>query len=141
MYATALNWLSSQTLCKRLRGGNYCNLETISSLDLIASLSQISIKGLTGDLGFNQTNPNRRRAYFDIFQYNYTAALAQVGFWNITGSYLSSSSLGWKILPKSEGGNGMSSQEISPVADPGENSSSFVPLSSNHANNVCSNRS
>jgi hypothetical protein len=139
MFANALNWLSSQNLCTRLRGQNYCNLTEISSVDLIASVSQLSIKGLTGDLSFNNTNPDRRRSYFDIFQYNYTGQLNQVGIWNITGSFLSKSDLGWKILSKSQGGNGQpknttSGQAIGePHSSPpgaGGHSTSFVPLSS-----------
>lgn len=120
IYGTALNWLSSQTLCSRLKPGNFCNLTEITSVDLTDAVGQVSIKGLTGDLGFNQTAPNRRRSYFDIFQYNEDAQLSQVGFWNISGVFLSSSALSWKALPENEGGNG----------DTG-NSSTYVPLSSN----------
>jgi hypothetical protein len=140
VFANALNWLSSQSLCKRLQGGDFCNLTEISSVDLIDSVSQVSFKGLTGDISFNNTNPDRRRSYFDIFQYNITGQINQVGKWNITGSFLSRSELGWKILPKSQGGNGnpkssssgqrLSGQAASP-AGAGGSSSSFVPLSSN----------
>lgn len=84
------------------------------------AVGQVGLKGLTGDLSFNQTAPNRRRSYFDIFQYNDNAQLSQVGFWNISGVYLSSSALSWKALPASEGGNSTTGS-----------SSSYVPLSSN----------
>lgn len=120
MYGTALNWLSSQSLCSRLRPGNYCNLTEITSIQLTAAVGQVSVKGLTGDLSFNRTAPDRRRSYFDIFQYNQDGQLGQVGYWNISGVYLSASSLSWKALLKSQGGNG----------DEGT-SSSYVPLSSN----------
>ena len=141
MFANALNWLSSQSLCKRLLGGNFCNLEEISSVDLIDSVAQVSFKGVTGDISFNNTNPDRRRSFFDIFQYNITGQINQVGIWNITGAFLSKSELGWKILPKSEGGNGnpknttsgksMSGQAASPPGAGGD-STSFVPKSSNY---------
>lgn len=120
VYGTALNWLSSQTLCSRIQPGNYCNLTEITSVDLMDAVEQVGIRGLTGDLSFNQTAPNRRRSYFDIFQYDDQGDLSQVGFWNISGVYLSAPALSWKALPKSEGGNG----------DTGS-SSTYVPLSSN----------
>ena len=144
VFANALNWLSSQTLCKRLLGGDFCGLTEITSVDLIESVSQVSFKGLTGDISFNNTNPDRRRSYFDIFQYNITGGINQVGKWNITGSFLSKSELGWKILPKNEGGSGnpkntTSGQRLSGQAasapGAGGDSSSFVPLSSSSSPN------
>ena len=119
VYTTALNWLYSPSLCQRIKGGDYCNTNEITSIDLLAAVTQVGIKGLTGDLSFNGTAPDRRRSYFDIFQYNSSGFPNQVGYWNITGVFLSADQLEWKALPKSEGGNGQ-----------GGNSSTYVPLSS-----------
>lgn len=57
------------------------------------------MNGLTGPIQFNQTQPDRRRSNFDIFQYRFDGIAEQVGFWNITGPFLAAGRLEFKTYP------------------------------------------
>lgn len=152
-YGTALNWLTSPTLCQRLQSNttDFCEAEDITSANLVAALKQISFNGLTGNVNWNGTAPNRRRSVIDVFQFNATGNVNQVGFWNNTGPFLGADLLRWKALPKSQGGNGqnVTSTSTAVLTAPGATSvlqtqavqtsttstantgTTFVPLSSN----------
>lgn len=76
-----------------------CGLEQISPANFTKALSLVSINGLTGPIQFNQTQPDRRRANFDIYQYRSNGTPEQVGYWNITGPFLGKNLLEFKTSP------------------------------------------
>lgn len=95
----ALNSLLSPTQCSKLKYPSICNLTEFSTSDYVQALSLVSVTGLTGAIQFNQTKPNRRRANFDIYQYNNEAIPHQIGFWNITGPFLAKNLISFKTYP------------------------------------------
>jgi hypothetical protein len=95
----ALDSLFNPTRCARLRAPQICNLEYFTPADYVKSLSLVSLSGLTGSIQFNVTQPDRRRANFDIYQYRSKGVSEQVGYWNITGPYLASDMIQFKTSP------------------------------------------
>lgn len=60
VYANALNFIINPSSCTRLIGGDFCNLTELTSQQLLQASIQAGFKGLTGDVSFNRTNPDRR---------------------------------------------------------------------------------
>lgn len=60
VYSNALNTITNNKTCSRLVGGDFCNLTELTSSQLLAAAIQSGLKGLTGDVSFNRTNPDRR---------------------------------------------------------------------------------
>lgn len=96
---TALDALFNPVRCAKLRQPKICNLRYFTPNDYVTALSLASITGLTGPIQFNVTQPDRRRANFDIYQYRSDGYPEQVGFWNITSPYLASNLLEFKTSP------------------------------------------
>ncbi len=86
--------------CSQFKDGTFCNRSIIASSDILYAIPQLSFNGLTGVIAFNQTRPDRRRSFLDIYQYNSEAIPHQVGFWNLTGPYYSKSLLVFKTYPQ-----------------------------------------
>lgn len=96
---TALDTLFSPTRCAKLRVPSLCNLTYFTPADYVKALSLASITGLTGPIQYNVTQPDRRRANFDIYQYREDGVSEQVGYWNITSPYLAANLLEFKTSP------------------------------------------
>lgn len=60
VYSNALNTIINNKTCGRIIGGDYCNLSELTSTQLLNAAIQSGFKGLTGDVSFNRTNPDRR---------------------------------------------------------------------------------
>ena len=95
----ALDSLFNPSRCLKFNVSNLCNKEFFTPSDYVTSLSLVSINGLTGPIQFNQTQPDRRRANFDIYQYRDAGVQEQIGFWNITGPFLAANLLDFKTAP------------------------------------------
>lgn len=95
----ALDSLFNPSRCLKLRRPRICNLKQFTPQDYVTSLSLVSLNGLTGPIQFNQTQPDRRRSNFDIYQYREDGFPEQVGIWNITGPFLGQNLLEFKTSP------------------------------------------
>jgi len=85
--------------CGTFKVGPWCNRSIIASSDILQAIPQLSFQGLTGVIAFNQTRPDRRRSFLDLYQYNAVAIPSQVGFWNLTRPFYSQSLLVFKTYP------------------------------------------
>jgi ABC-type branched-subunit amino acid transport system substrate-binding protein len=66
VYSNALNSIINPKTCGRLIGGDYCNLTELTSIQLLNSAIQSGFRGLTGDVSFNRTNPDRRSTSYSV---------------------------------------------------------------------------
>lgn len=85
--------------CGQFKYGPWCNRSIIASSDILQAIPQLSFNGLTGAIAYNQTRPDRRRSFVDIYQDNAQGVPHQVGFWNLTGPFYAQSLLVFKTYP------------------------------------------
>lgn len=97
VFATTLDKMINN--CGQFPVGSWCNRSIIASSDILQAIPQLSFRGLTGVIAFNQTRPDRRRSFLDLYQYNAAAVPHQVGFWNLSGPFYAKSLLVFKTYP------------------------------------------